>query len=70
MQSINNATVKQRLQHPEGLIKIPYKTCRLLRLLVPLLQNGLKKYRKSIRFIDKTHMADSQSQNLIKPVVY
>ena len=25
---------------------------------------------KSITFIDKTHMGDSQSQNLIKPVVH
>ncbi len=27
-------------------------------------------YRKSTRFIDKTHMGNPDSQNLIKPVVY
>ena len=42
------------LEHPEKLPKIPYKTCRLWRLLTTLSQNGSKKYQKRIRFSSKS----------------
>ena len=38
------------LEHPKKLLKIPYKTCRLWRLLRPFSQNGSGKHQKSIRF--------------------
>ena len=34
------------LEHPEKWIKIPYRTCRLLILLVPFSQKGPQKYQK------------------------
>jgi len=43
------------LELPEKLLKIPYKTCRLWRLLRPFSQNGSEKYQKSIRFFTKSH---------------
>ena len=55
------------LELPEKLLKIPYKTCRLWRLLRPFSQNGSEKYQKSIRFIRKTEQDFAQSKNLIKP---
>ena len=38
-------------------MKIPYKTCRILMILEPKTQKGIKNNQKSINFIDKTHMA-------------
>ena len=40
--------------------KIPYKTCRLWRLLGPFWENGPKKEPKSITFIDKTDIGFRQ----------
>ena len=38
------------------LIKIPYKTCRILIILEPETQNGLQNDQKSIRFSTMNHM--------------
>ena len=43
------------LELPKKLFEIPYKTCRLWRLLGPFSQNGSKKYQKSIRIFTKRH---------------
>ena len=53
-----------RLHMVESPCSKPYKTCRLFRLLGPLLQNGTKKYQKSIRFIGKGWRRVTTSQNI------
>ena len=50
LQNIKKPLVKQRFGASKKLIKIPYKTCRLWRLLRPFSRNGFQKYQKSIRF--------------------
>ena len=47
-------TVSQR---SNLLVQNPYKTCLKLMIFEPKSQNGLQNDPKSIRFIDKTHMA-------------
>ncbi len=47
----------------------PYKTCRLLILLGPFLQNGTENYQKSIGFISKSRVRFSIWQNIKKPLV-
>ena len=47
----------------------PYKTCPLLRLLSPFLQNGSKKYQESIMFISKGWWCFTTMQNVKKALV-
>ena len=37
-------------EYPKRLFKIPYKTCRLLVLLVPFSEKDPQKYQKPLRF--------------------
>ena len=69
MQNIKKPLVKQRSEAPGKVNKIPYKTCRLLRLLVPFLQNDLKKYQKSIRFFTKSRRRFATLRNVKKALV-
>ena len=57
------------MQHPQKLMEIPYKTCRLWILLGPFAQNGPQKYPKSIRFSSKSWRRFTTSQNIKKPLV-
>ena len=57
------------LEHPGKLIKIPYKTCRLLILFRSFSQNDSEKYQKSIRFFSKSGVRFTPSRNIKKPLV-
>ena len=61
----NENTVSQK---SKLFVQNPYKTCLKLMIFEPKSQKGFQNDQKSVRFIDKTHMASRHVENHMKPV--
>ena len=57
------------LEHRKKLIKIPYKTCRILIILEPKTQNGPEMIKKGIRFFSKSGRRFTTVQYVEKALV-
>ena len=57
------------MERPEKLMKIPYRTCRLLILLGPFLQNGTEKYQKALGVSVKVECVLRSGKTSKKPLV-
>ena len=66
--SLIKPTENEVSEKPKTHCENPYKTCAKLMNFEPKSQKGFQNDQKSITFIDKTHMAFRQVENLIKPV--